>query len=109
MVRNTCHGWELLRRSLADLAALQQAHRDAIGDLVQAIQSGRLSQLTGPTLANAREAFRLIGTTRVPNGADSRVRSASARRQIVTPWCRETRPATRSRVPSVALRRYRGD
>jgi hypothetical protein len=33
---------------LADLAVLQQAHRDAVADLVQAIQSGTLSQYLGP-------------------------------------------------------------
>jgi hypothetical protein len=33
---------------LEDLAALQQAHRDAVADLVQAIQGGTLSQYLGP-------------------------------------------------------------
>jgi hypothetical protein len=33
---------------LADLAALQQAHLVAVADLVQAIQSGTLSQYLGP-------------------------------------------------------------
>lgn len=33
---------------LADLAALRQAHLEAVADLVQAIQSGRLSQYLGP-------------------------------------------------------------
>jgi len=33
---------------LADLAALQQAHRDAVADLVQAIQGGKLAQYLGP-------------------------------------------------------------
>ena len=49
------HGEEYLSRLgtpsaqlLADLAALQQAHLDAVADLVQAIQSGRLSQYLGP-------------------------------------------------------------
>jgi hypothetical protein len=33
---------------LADLAALQQAHLDAVADLVQAIRGGRVSQYLGP-------------------------------------------------------------
>jgi hypothetical protein len=33
---------------LTNLAALRQAHLDAVADLVQAIQSGRLSQYLGP-------------------------------------------------------------
>ncbi len=36
---------------LADLAALQQAHRDAVDDLVQAIQNGRLSHYLGSQFA----------------------------------------------------------
>jgi hypothetical protein len=32
---------------LTDLAALQLVHRDAVADLVQAIQSGTLSQYLG--------------------------------------------------------------
>ena len=36
---------------LADLAALQQAHLDAVDDLVQAIQNGRLSDYLGPQFA----------------------------------------------------------
>jgi hypothetical protein len=36
---------------LADLAALQQAHLDAVDDLVQAIQNGRLSHYLGPQFA----------------------------------------------------------
>jgi hypothetical protein len=35
-------------RLLTDLAALQQAHLEAVGDLVQAIQRGKLSQYLGP-------------------------------------------------------------
>ena len=49
------HGEEYLSRLgtpsaqlLADLAVLRQAHLDAVADLVQAIQSGTLSQYLGP-------------------------------------------------------------
>jgi hypothetical protein len=41
----------VMLRSFNDLAALQQAHLDAVDDLVQAIKNRRLSRYLGPRLA----------------------------------------------------------